>query len=367
MTKKAYTAETIFTGEEWLVGYGVITENGKITGVIPAAEIPSSVDIDHFEEGMLVPSFIDVQIYGAHGKLFSMFREPAALHDLNQYCRNGGAAFCLPTLATNTPEVFHECIDAIRQYWKEGGQGIYGLHLEGPWFNPVRRGAHIEALIHPPTMDEVKALLDYGKGVIKFITLAPEICGPAVISYIASQGIIVSAGHSNATYAEAKQGFANGASTVTHLFNAMSPLQHRAPGLVGAVMDDDTVMASIIPDGHHVDYAAVRIAKQVMKERLFVITDAVTETEGGPYPHIFAGDKYEAGGILSGSALNMIGSIQRLTAYCDVELEEALRMCSLYPAKVIRMEQQLGRIAEGYDAKITVISKELEVIRVLDI
>src|SRR6218665_657078 len=366
MSKKAYTAAAIFTGEEWLAGYGGITENGRITGIIPAAEIPSSVVVEHFEGCMLVPSFIDVQIYGAHGKLFSMFREPAALQELNQYCRTGGAAFCLPTLATNTPEVFRECIDAVRQYWKEGGQGIYGLHLEGPWFNPIRRGAHIEALIHPPTMDEVKALLEYGEGVIKFITLAPEICGPAIISYIASQGIIVSAGHSNATYTEAKQGFENGATTVTHLYNAMSPLQHRAPGLVGAVMDDDTVMASIIPDGHHVDYAAIRIAKQVMKDRLFVITDAVTETDDGPYPHTFAGDKYEASGILSGSALNMIKSVQRLTSYCNIELEEALRMCSLYPAKVIRMDHTLGRIADGYDAKMTVISKELEVIRVLD-
>lgn len=365
-TRKAYTAETIFTGDEWLPGYGVITENGKIAQVLPAAEIPASINAQHFDEGMLVPAFIDVQIYGAHGKLFSVFREPAALYELNEYCRNGGAAFCLPTLATNTPEVFHECIDAVRKYWEEGGEGILGLHLEGPWFNPVRRGAHIESLIHPPTLDEVKALLAYGEGVIKFITLAPEVCGPSIISYIASRGIIVSAGHSNATYTEAKQGFESGATTVTHLYNAMSPLQHRAPGLAGAAMDDEKVMASIIPDGHHVDYAAVRIAKQVMRDRLFVITDAVTETATGPYPHVFSGDKYEAGGILSGSALTMNKAVQRLTAYCNIELEEALRMCSLYPAKVIRKDRQLGRIAAGYDAKMTVLNNDLNVITILD-
>jgi N-acetylglucosamine-6-phosphate deacetylase len=364
--KKAYVPESIFTGEEWLAGYAVITENGKIDSIVPATQIPASIPVEHYDEGMLVPAFIDLQIYGAHGKLFSVFPEPAALYELDQYCRKGGATWCMPTVATNSYEVFRQCIDAVRQYWKEGGTGILGLHMEGPWLNPVRRGAHIESFIHQPTADQVKEILDYGKGVVKFITLAPEVCGPSLMNYIASQGIIISAGHSNATYTEAKQGFQNGATTVTHLYNAMSPLQHRAPGLVGATMDDDKVMASIIPDGHHVDYAAIRIAKQVMKERLFVITDAVTETNSGPYPHVFAGDKYEAVGILSGSALTMNKAVQRLTSFCDIELEEALRMCSLYPAKVIGMQTQLGKIASGFDAKMTVLNKDLEVLKVLD-
>ncbi|MBO9660603.1 MAG: N-acetylglucosamine-6-phosphate deacetylase [Chitinophagaceae bacterium] len=364
--KKAYVAESIFTGEEWLSGYGVLTENGRISGIVPASEIPASIPVEHFEEGMLVPAFIDLQIYGAHGKLLSVFPEPASLYELDRYCRSGGAAFCMPTVATNSYEVFRQCIDAVRQYWKEGGKGIMGLHMEGPWLSPVRRGAHIEAFIHQPTAEQVKEILDYGKDVVKFITLAPEICGPEIMHYIASQGIIISAGHSNATYSEAKQGFQNGATTVTHLYNAMSPLQHRSPGLVGATMDDQTVMASIIPDGHHVDYAAVRIAKQVMKDRLFVITDAVTETNSGPYPHVFAGDKYEAGGILSGSALTMNKSVQRLVSYCEIELAEALRMCSLYPAKVMGMQNQLGKIESGFEAKMTVLNKDLEVLKVID-
>jgi N-acetylglucosamine-6-phosphate deacetylase len=364
--KKAYVAESIFTGEEWLAGYGVITENGKIVNIIPAAEIPASVPVEHFEDGMLVPAFIDLQIYGANGKLFSVFPEPAALYELDNYCRNGGAALCMPTVATNSYEVFRQCIDAIRQYWKDGGKGIMGLHMEGPWLNPARRGAHIESFIHQPTADQVKEILDYGKDVIKIITLAPEICGPAIMSYIAGQGIIISAGHSNATYTEARQAFQNGATTVTHLYNAMSPMQHRAPGLVGATLDDENVMASIIPDGHHVDYAAVRIAKKIMKDRLFVITDAVTETSSGPYPHVFAGDKYEAGGILSGSALTLNKSVQRLTSFCDIELEEALRMCSLYPAKVMGMQQHLGKIEIDFDAKMTVLNKDLDVLTVID-
>jgi len=365
MLRKGYIADRIFTGEKWLDGQAVITENGKIIDVLAADKIPASIAVDRFDGSMLVPAFIDLQIYGAYGKLLSVYPEPDALHKLNEYCRSGGAAWCMPTVATNTYEVFHQCIDAVRKYWQEGGQGVLGLHLEGPWINPVRRGAHIESLIHTPSAAEVKDLLEYGQGVIKVITLAPEICGPSLMSYIASQGIIISAGHSNATYTEAKQGFSNGATTVTHLYNAMSPLQHRAPGLAGAAMDDDKVMASIIPDGHHVDYAAIRIAKQVMKERLFVITDAVTETDSGPYPHVFAQDKYEAGGILSGSALTMIKAIQRLTSFAAVPLEEALRMCSLYPAKVMKMQDRLGRIEKGYDAKMTVLDESLDVVQVI--
>jgi len=366
LQQKVYIADEIFTGEEWLTGYGVMIVDGKIIELIKENEIPASLPVERFENAMLVPAFIDLQIYGAYGKLLSVYPEADSLYKLNEYCRSGGAAWCMPTVATNTYEVFHRCIDAVREYWKMGGQGVLGLHLEGPWINPVRRGAHIESLIHTPSAEEVKALLEYGKDVIRIITLAPEICGPSLISYIASQEIIISAGHSNATYTEAKQGFSNGITTVTHLYNAMSPLQHRAPGLVGAAMDDDAVMASIIPDGHHVDYAAVRIAKQVMKDRLFVITDAVTETNKGAYPHQFAGDKYAASGILSGSALTMNKAVQRLTSFANVELGEALRMCSLYPAKVMKMEDRLGKIQRGYDAKMAVLNKDLEVLRILD-
>jgi N-acetylglucosamine-6-phosphate deacetylase len=186
-----------------------------------------------------------------------------------------------------------------------------------------------------------------------------------VIKLIHSQGIVISAGHSNATYHEAMKGFNNGINAVTHLFNAMSPLQHREPGLVGAAMDHSEVMASIIPDGHHVDFAAIRIAKTVMAHRLFVITDAVTETAEGPYPHEMAGDKYEAGGILSGSALNMVQAFRNLVEKAGIEMEEALNMCSLYPSQVIRMEHELGRIRKGYLAKLVVLDDKMEVRRVI--
>jgi N-acetylglucosamine-6-phosphate deacetylase len=343
----------------------VIVKDGKIDDVITQSSLTSSIEVKDLGDNILTPALIDVQIYGAYGKLLSVYPGTDALHKLNEYCIAGGAAFCMPTVATNSYTVFRQCIDAIKEYWNSGGRGILGLHLEGPWINAVKRGAHIESFIHQPDLAEVKEILDYGKGVIKIITLAPEICGREIVEYILSEGIVVSAGHSNATYEQAQLGFDWGITTATHLYNAMSPLQHRAPGLVGAVMTSEKIMSSIIPDGHHVDYAAIRIAKEVMKERLFAITDAVTETTEGPYPHYFVGDKYESKGILSGSALTMNKAIKNLVDYAGIKPDEAIRMCSLYPAKAIGMEKDLGRIRKGHRSALSLFDEDLKVITVL--
>ncbi|MFC0773648.1 N-acetylglucosamine-6-phosphate deacetylase [Terrimonas alba] len=362
---KAVSATQIFNGELWLRDHAILIERDRITAVEPVSSLPDSIKIEQFS-GSLVPAFIDLQIYGAYEKLLAVYPEADSLFKLNEYCRKGGAVYCLPTVATNTYEVFHQSIDAIRDYWNQGGEGVLGIHLEGPWINPVKRGAHIESLIHSPAVQQVKDLLEYGKGVIKMITLAPEVCSRQVIDLILSYNIVISAGHSNASYEQAIHSFENGITTVTHLYNAMSPLQHRSPGLVGAAMDHEKVMASIIPDGHHVDYAAVRIAKEVMRERLFVITDAVTTTDKGGYQHSLAGDKYEAGGILSGSALTMGKAIQNLVTYAGIELSEALKMCSLYPAKVMGLDKELGKIGKGYRAKMVLLNEENDVVQLID-
>jgi N-acetylglucosamine-6-phosphate deacetylase len=360
-----YTANRIFTGETWLTNHAIITENGKIDSVLPVSSVSSLQSAVQFDNCFMAPAFIDLQIYGAAGKLFSVYPETDALYQLKEYCAKGGAAWCLPTIATNTMEVVYKCIDAVKEYWREGGDGIFGLHLEGPWINPIKRGAHTESLIHPPTIKEVTKVLNYGKGVIKMITLAPEVCSKEVMDLLLEHHIIISAGHSNATYEEAKAGFNNGITTVTHLYNAMSALQHRQPGLVGATMNDRKVMSSIIPDGHHVDYVAIQIAKQVMKERLFVITDAVTATSTGNYKHRAAGDKYEADGILSGSALTMNKALQNLVYHAGIELPEALRMCSLYPAQVMQLDNRFGKIEKGYAASLVVLDEQLQVKQLL--
>lgn len=357
---KAYISNLIFTGDEWLNEQAVIVEEGIITTILPVHALPSDIETEYFSNSILAPAFIDLQIYGAYEKLFAVYPTTESLALLNTYSNKGGAAFCMPTVATNQPETLLQCIDAIKIYWQLGGEGILGLHAEGPWLNTLKRGAHIESLIHNPTVKEVKALLNYGKDVLKIVTLAPEVCTNEIINLIQSYGIIIFAGHSNTTYEEAMPGFDNGIAGVTHLYNAMSPLQHRNPGLVGAAFDHPKVMASIIADGHHVDYPAIRIAKKIMQQRLFAITDAVTTTTEGYYRHQPEGDKYTADGILSGSALTMYKALQNLVTHVGIELAEALRMCSLYPAQVMRKDDQLGKIATGYKAKMVLIPQSLE-------
>lgn len=349
---KAYTAKLIFTGEQWLHQHAVVVADGIITDVLPVTTLDPLTETINFGDSILAPAFIDLQIYGACEKLFAVYPHTDSLQLLNSYSNSGGAAFCMPTVATNHTDILYKSIDAIKQYWQQGGEGILGLHAEGPWINKLKRGAHIESLIHSPSLKEVEALLSYGKDVLKIITLAPEVCSKEVIDLIHSSGVKIFAGHSNAGYAEAVQSFDNGVTAVTHLYNAMSPLQHRSPGLVGATLDHQKVMASIIADGFHVDYAAIRIAKKIMGQRLFAITDAVTTTTEGYYQHHPDGDKYTAGNILSGSALTMYKALQNLVKHVGVETGEALRMCSLYPAQAIQIDDHSGRIAKGYKAKI---------------
>lgn len=360
-----YFGKKIFTGEKWMENAVVITEDGLVTEIVSKEQADASLTLNDFDTAFLVPAFIDLQIYGANKKLFAVHPSIDALEDLYQYCSNGGAVLFQPTVATNESNVFYRCIDAVREYWDRKGKGVIGLHLEGPWLNQEKRGAHPKELIHAPSLKEAEELLEYGKGVISMVTIAPEVCSNEVIELIQSYGIIISAGHSNATYGQAIAALDKGIPAITHLYNAMSALQHRAPGLVGAAFNHDTARASIIPDGHHVDFAAIKIAVQLMKERLFVITDAVTETTEGYYRHHFENDKYSADGILSGSALTMHKAFINLVQQVHLPIEDALKMCSLYPAELMGLAGQYGKIAPGYSAQFLVLDNNLNLKEVI--
>jgi N-acetylglucosamine-6-phosphate deacetylase len=353
-------AEKLFTGEDWLYNQQIIIEDGIIQAVTPDGDMPFVTNNTHC---FVAPAFVDFQVYGAAQKLFAVYPELQTLQVMHEVFSAEGTCLFQPTLATNTMDVFRKGIDAVREYWKAGGKGVAGIHLEGPWLHPTRRGAHIEALIHSPTTDEVKSLLAYGEGVIKTITIAPEVCSDEIISLLLDADIIVSAGHSNATYTQAIESFDKGIPAVTHLFNAMSPLHHREPGLVGAALQHQSVLASIIPDGHHVDFSAIAIAKKLMGDRLFAITDAVTETTEGAYQHHLVGDKYECNGTLSGSAISMYQAFYNLVMKVGVDTEEALRMCSLYPARLLKMAHLYGKIAPGFAAQFVVLNKQLDLVQ----
>lgn len=365
MSTRYYLPDTLFTGDAWLEAHAVAVSEGNITAIVPATSLPAGADVVRLS-GALAPAFIDLQIYGANKKLLAVHPTVDALQDLYAYCVAGGATLFQPTVATNTTEVFHRSVDAVRAYWARGGAGVIGLHVEGPWISMAKRGAHLPECVHAPTLDEARALLEYGKGVISMITLAPEVCSDEVVRLVQSYGVVVSAGHSSAGFRQANRAFDElGITVATHMYNAMSPLQHREPGLAGALMLHPRASCSIIPDGHHVDYAAIRIAKQMMGPRLFAITDAVTETTEGGYRHQMAGDKYESNGILSGSALTMHTAFRNLVQHCGIDRAEALRMCSRYPAQVMDIHNRYGSIAPGYAASFVVLNKQLQLLQTI--
>jgi N-acetylglucosamine-6-phosphate deacetylase len=354
MKKMIYLAERVFTGDGFIDGYGVEVLDGLVSRLVPAAALPEDVPVRRLK-GLLAPAFIDLQIYGGGGQLFSMFPSVESLRATYAYCVSGGAAHFMATVATNAPEVTQAAIGAVRAYQGQGLPGLLGLHLEGPYLNPEKKGAHLARHIRRPATGEVAQLLRAGEGSLRMMTLAPECCSPEVISLLIAGGILVSAGHSNASYRQGCDAFARGIPLATHLYNAMSPLSHREPGLVGAIFDSGAC-SSIVADGIHVDYAAVRIARRIMGERLFLITDAVTEAVTGAYTYIRRPDRYVTeNGTLAGSCLTMGRAVANVISHDIAPAGEALRMGSLYPARAAGVQDRLGRIAPGWQADMVLL------------
>jgi len=354
-----YSAQALFTGTRWISEVVVGVENGKIISI-------SKLEYDQKNAyPYIVPALIDLQIYGADGKLLSEFPDADCIEKTYQYCLKGGVAFFQPTIASQSTDIIYKAIDAVKAYKTSDGKGCIGLHIEGPWINVSKKGAHNSDVIHAPSLQEVQDLLNYGKEWISMITLAPEVCNYEIIYLIQSNGIVVSAGHSNASYEMASEFFNNNIKVATHLYNAMSPLQHRAPGMVGALFNHKHAMCSLVADGFHVDFSAISIAKKIMGERLFCITDAVTTTTSGMYQHQLVGDKYESAGTLSGSALTQIKSINNLVDYVGVDLGEAIKMCSVYPAKVMQIENMSATIEVNENADLLFLSADRQLLKIL--
>lgn len=361
----AYINAKVFTRTAVETEKAVLVKDNVIEAVIPFKAVPPEYSVEDLGGMYLVPAFIDLQIYGGEGKLFSDALSVSSLQATYEYCLRGGCSHFMITLATNTREKFIKGLEVAGEYLRRGGKGLLGVHLEGPYINPVKRGAHLRECVRFPDIREIELFVEKGQGLFKMMTLAPEQCDEETLRLLQKNGVLLSAGHSNATYAEAMRGFDMGIPAATHLFNAMSPFHHREPGLPGAVMDHPSAMASVVCDGVHVDYAAVRTAKKVMGDRLFFITDAVTETSEGEYQHLFRNDRYVLpDGTLSGSSLNMIACVRNAVNHVGIPLDEALRMASAYPAKLLG-EDTLGHIARGYRADMVVLDKDLEIRRMI--
>ncbi|MFW0718096.1 N-acetylglucosamine-6-phosphate deacetylase [Pedobacter sp. N23S346] len=316
-------------------------------------------------EEFIFPGFIDLQIYGAGGKLFSAEPTVESLMIMEDDLLKKGTAGFLACMATNSPEVFKACITAAKEY-RSTARNLLGLHLEGPFLNPKRLGAHVPAFVKKATLDEIKALLDFGDGVIKMMTIATELHDDEVIQYLLDHNVVVSLGHSDATFEEATSAYDRGVQTTTHLFNAMTPIHHRAPGIPTAFFNHHKAMASIIVDGKHVDFEAVKLAYKLGGERLFLITDAVTPCSTGPYQHIEKDNKFVMpDGTLSGSSLTMLEAVKNCVNYCDIELSQAIKMATEYPAKLIGIEKLTGKIDTDQSANLLVLDEDLNLKKVI--
>lgn len=373
----ALTNCIIYTGHERLDNHAVIIDGEIIKHVCPVSELPTTIKQHDLNGAILSPGFIDLQVNGCGGVQFNDNKENVTLKNLDIMQKANERTGCtsyLPTLITCSDDLMKHGIEVMTEYLKNNKNQALGLHLEGPYINVIKKGTHNPDFIRQPSAQMIDYLAAHAEAITK-ITLAPEMVNDDFIHQLKDAGIIISAGHSNATYEEAKQGFKAGISFSTHLFNAMPYISGRGPGLVGAIYDTPEVYAGIIADGLHVQWANIRNSKQLKGNKLILVTDATApagiDPQTGEMDHfIFAGKTiyYRDGlcvdenGTLSGSSLTMIDAVKNSVEQVGIALDETLRMATLYPARAIGVDNSLGSISPGKIANLTAFNRDFKVL-----
>ena len=365
----AFTNGVIYTGYEILYGHAVIVENDLIKAVVPEEELPHGIQQVNLNGNNLTAGFIDLQLNGCGGVMFNEQTTVEPLEIMQATNLKSGTTSYLPTFITSPDEGMKSAVKVMRDYLAKYRNQALGLHLEGPYLSKEKKGVHREEYIREIT-PEMKTFLCDNADVITKITLAAENPTTQCIADFVEKGIIVSLGHSNATYEVANQAIAKGIGFATHLHNAMSPISSgRAMGVVGAVLDSD-LYAGIIVDGLHVEFGNVRIAKKVKGDKLCIVTDATAAAGSDIESFIFVGKTvyvrdgkcYDANGTLGGASVTMIESVQNAVKEVGISLDETLRMCNLYPARAIGIDDHLGSIEAGKIANLTVFTHDFKVI-----
>lgn len=371
----ALTNGRVFTGHHVLDNHAVVIADGMIDRVCPLTELPAGIKLRDVQGANITPGFIDLQLNGCGGVQFNDDIEAISLDTLNimqKANEKSGCTSFLPTLITSTDALMKRAIDVMSAWLAEHRHQALGLHLEGPWLNVIKKGTHNPDLIRTPDPALVDYLCQHAE-VISKVTLAPEMAGSAVIQQLVAAGIMVSVGHSNATYEQAQAGIGAGARFATHLYNAMPPMIGREPGLAGALFDAPDVYCGIIVDGLHVHYANVRNAKRLKGDKLVLVTDATAPAGAEIDQFIFAGKTiyYRDGlcvdenGTLSGSALTMIEAVKNCVEHVGIALDETVRMATLYPARAIGVDRQLGTIEAGKVANLTVFTRDYRITKTI--
>jgi N-acetylglucosamine-6-phosphate deacetylase len=373
----ALTHCRIYTSHEVLDNHAVIIADRLIERICPVDELPAGIEIRDLGGAILAPGFIDLQLNGCGGVQFNDSLEAISEEtlDIMQHANEkSGCTSFLPTLITCSDEFMKHGINVMRSYLQKNQHKALGLHLEGPYLSPLKKGTHNPAFIRKPSAEMINYLCA-NADVITKLTLAPEMVDAKYIRQLTQAGILVSAGHSNATYKEARLSFTDGIRFATHLYNAMPYITGREPGLIGAIFDTPDVYTGVIVDGLHVDWANVRNAKRLKGDKLVLVTDATAPAGADAEidQFIFAGKTiyYRDGlcvdenGTLSGSALTMIEAVQNSVEHVGIALDETLRMATLYAARAIGVDKQLGSIEAGKVANLTVFTRDYKITKTI--
>jgi len=347
----------------------VTIAEGRIRSVSP--EPPAGAVIVDCGGDMLLPGFIDTQVNGGGGVLFNDAPSVETIATMAAAHRRYGTTGMLPTLISDSLDVVAAGIAAVDAAIEAGVPGVLGIHIEGPFLSFARRGIHDAARLRKLDREAIR-LLGSARHGRTLVTLAPECVEPGEVAALVEAGVIVSAGHSEAEYETVRRTIDEGLSGFTHLFNAMSPLVNRAPGMTGAALEDDRVTAGIIVDGHHVHPAAIRIAlKAKGHERLMLVTDAMALTGTDADHFLLQGRRImregerlvDAAGTLAGSTLTMAAAVRNMIGLIGIDLRRAVAMASATPAAFLGLSDRTGTIAPGLSADLVLIDKDWQVKR----
>ena len=366
----AFTNARVLTAEGWRDDLAVLVDDGHIVDLLP----PSDPAVREAQQqdlggGMLVPGFIDVQVNGGGGVLFNETPTVEGLRRIGEAHRQFGTTGFMATLISDTVETMREALAVTEQALAEGVPGLLGIHLEGPYLAPARKGVHDAKYFHVPGRDELAMLCAPHRG-IRLVTLAPDQVPLDSIATLADAGVILCAGHTAADYDTTRAALDVGVRGFTHLFNAMTPFGSRAPGVVGAALEDPASWCGIIVDGHHVHPASLRVAIAAKAPgRMMLVTDAMPPVGSDRPDYVLNGETIivkdgicqTADGVLAGSALDMATAVRNCVHLLGLPADEALRMASTWPADFLGLGESHGRIAPGYRADLVLLDDSFRV------
>jgi N-acetylglucosamine-6-phosphate deacetylase len=348
----------------------VLLGDGSIADVSPDESLVADAhEVNDHGGSLILPGFVDLQVNGAFG--IDVASESSRLPELSEALLSTGTTSYLPTVISSPEGVYEEALPAIGAAGTPTGHGaeVLGVHLEGPFISVEKRGAHAAAHVARPDPELLARLLDLGP--VRMLTLAPELEGADKLTALAAnRGVVVSAGHSDIAFEPAYDALDGQVAGVTHLFNAMSAMHHREPGLPGAAFAHPRAVCGMIADGLHVHPEMVRLAFRMLgPDRLCLVTDAIAATgmEYGEYwlatrtVYVDGGVPRLGSGAIAGSVLTMREAFMNILAFTGCTVAEATRMTSTSPAKLVGEGRRKGRLARGYDADVTILTPDLSV------